>query len=93
MDVDSEKLEMIYGYMKMYPWFVELQGLGIKLFLSVVDVPNGVGILQTVCEGLNSHLVAYEELNSVKDDIKRLREKIQQKEVDLLKLLRRKGNV
>lgn len=64
--IDSDKLEQVYSYMKLYPWFVELQAMGMKLFAFVLDTPNGVATLE-VCDRWREHVKSYEHVPSLKE--------------------------
>lgn len=70
--INVEKLELLYSYMQTYPWFIELQALGIKWFMSVLDATDGEEVLESVCNGWQAHIKEYISVGSIKCDIERL---------------------
>lgn len=70
--IDRDKLEQVYSYMKLYPWFVELQSMGMKLFLSILDMDNGVVQLDEICQGWYRHVKSYVHVQSLKEPIAEL---------------------
>lgn len=82
--IDADRLEQVFNYMKVYPWFIELQILGMKLFASVLDTDRGVVELDTICVGWEAHVRLYENVDSAKKVIGELCAKYEERTRNLI---------
>lgn len=63
--INRSDLECVYHFMKVYPWMLELQEIGLDLFIMILELEDGEDVLNEICNDLDEHMRMYHHVPTI----------------------------